>query len=210
MKERVLIMNILLKSYSQKLIYFLAFILCTQGIATELKGGSYKPTYDAIENFEIEQKIDELLLLIQKRLVIMHEVARTKWNQNLPIEDKIREQQILADLAAKANQYGLDEKLVTQFFQAQIDASKEIQKNDFLLWKENDLSKFDKTFSLKDELRFYIDQLNNEIILLLGKIYTNSCKLNGYILNHPISKRSSDYIEDDIWLLAISPLKINQ
>lgn len=202
-------MNALRKSFNQKLIYILAFILCTQVAVAELNG-AYSPIHETIGQFEAEQKIDELLLLIQKRLVIMHEVARTKWNQNLPIEDKVREQQILVDLAAKANQYGLDEKIITQFFQAQIDASKEIQKRDFILWKENGILKFDKIFSLKNELRFYIDRLNNEMLVVLSKVYTNLYDLNDkYILVYPISKRSSDYIEDDIWSLAISPLKIN-
>lgn len=208
--KRAPIMNILLKSCSQKLIYFLAFILYAQGIFTELNG-AYTPSHETIESFEVERNVDELLLLIQKRLVIMHEVARTKWNQNLPIEDKVREQQILADLVVKANQYGLDEKLVTRFFQAQIDAAKEIQKNDFVFWKENGILKFEKIFSLKDELRFYIDQLNHEMIVVLSKIYTKPSDLySKYILDHPISIRNSDYIENDIWSLAISPFEIKK
>lgn len=195
---------------SQKLIYFLTFILYAQGFVNEFYGID-PPIHKTIENFEVEQKIDELLLLIQKRLVIMHEVARTKWNQNLSIEDKIREQQILEDLANQANKYGLNEKFVTRFFQAQIDASKEIQKNDFILWRENKVTKFEKTFNLKVELRFYIDQLNYEMMVLLSKIYTKPFGVNStYILDYPISIRSSDFIENDIWSLAISPLKINQ
>lgn len=201
-------MNSLFKSWSQKFLY-LIFFLCAPGIIK--LNGAYTPTHETIENFEVEQRIDELLLLIQKRLVIMHEVARTKWNQNLPIEDKIREQQILADLAARANQYGLNEKLVTRFFQAQMDASKEMQKKDFFLWSEDGELKFEKIFSLKDELRAYIDQLNNEMIVLLSKIFTKSFELNSsYVLDQPISIRSSDYIENEIWLIAISPLKMNQ
>jgi chorismate mutase len=203
-------MNALRKSFNEKFIYILTFILCTQGAVAELNE-AYSPIHETIGEFEAEQKIDELLLLIQKRLVIMHEVARTKWNQNLPIEDKAREQQILVDLAAKANQYDLKEKIITQFFQAQIDASKEIQKRDFLLWKENSILKFDKIFSLNNELRFYIDRLNNEMLVALSKIYANHFNLSDkYVLIHPISKRSSDYIEEDIWSLATSPLKINQ
>lgn len=198
------------KSCRQKLTYFLVFILCAQGIVSELNG-AYTPVHETIESFETEQKIDELLLLIQKRLVIMHEVARTKWNQNLAIEDKTREKEILTALVVKANHYGLDEALVTRFFQAQIDASKEIQKNDFILWKEESVLKFEKIFSLKDELRLYIDQLNSEMITLLSNIYTKTFTLStSYILDHPISLRGSDYIENDIWLLAISPLKIGQ
>ncbi|MBA3816771.1 MAG: gamma subclass chorismate mutase AroQ [Parachlamydiaceae bacterium] len=203
-------MNIILKLGRQKLTYILAFVLCAQGIVTETHA-TYLPTHETLENFEDERKIDELLLLIQKRLVIMHEVARTKWNHKLPVEDKIREQQMLADLTDKAIHYGLDERFVSRFFQAQIEASKEIQTNDFIFWREGEVLKFDKTFSLKDELRIYIDQLNHEILDLLSQIYTKSYNVNSkYILVQPISKRSSDYIENDIWLLAITPLKINQ
>ncbi len=188
-------MTIFSKLYPPKLLYFLSFLLCTQAIATELKG-TYASTHETLEEFEMEQSLDELLLLIQKRLVIMHEVARTKWNQNLAIEDKMREQQILMQLAKQAHQYGLDEKLVTRFFEAQIEASKEIQKNDFILWKENGVVKFEKVFSLKDELRLYIDQLNHKMLVLLGKIYKKPTAItNKYILDYPISTRNSDYIE---------------
>ncbi len=195
-------MPILFRFISQKMIYFLVFILCAQGISTELQA-CYTPVYQSIEDFEIEQKVDQLLLLMQKRLVIMHEVARTKWNQNLTIEDKIREQQILADLAEKASKYGLDEKWTTAFFQAQMDASKEMQKKDFTLWQKEGLLKFEQVLSLKDELRFYIDQLNEEMMMLLSKIYKKGLS-NRFILAHPISNRKSDYIEKDIWSLAIA------
>lgn len=195
-------MPILFRFISQKMIYFLVFILCAQGISTELQA-RYTPVYQSIEDFEIEKKVDQLLLLMQKRLVIMHEVARTKWNQNLTIEDKIREQQILADLAEKASKYGLDEKWTTAFFQAQMDASKEMQKKDFTLWQKEGLLKFEQVLSLKDELRFYIDQLNEEMMMLLSKIYKKGLS-NRFILAHPISNRKSDYIEKDIWSLAIA------
>lgn len=199
-------MNTLIKFYSKKMIFFLTFILCTQGAIPELNA-SPGSTYQTIEDFEVEQKIDQLLLLIQKRLVIMHEVARTKWNQNLPIEDKIREEQILADLAELARQYDLDEKWITNFFQAQIDASKVIQKNDFAFWQKEGVLKFKEVFSLKNELRSYIDHLNHEMMILFSKINVKNFNVNKFILDKPISTRYSDYIESDVWLLAILPLK---
>lgn len=201
-------MKYLFQLCGQKLIYFLAFVLCALGTVTELHA-AYHPIHETIEDFDVEQKIDVLLLLIQKRLVIMHEVARTKWNQNLPIEDAVREQQILAALANQAKQNGLDETLATRFFQAQIEASKEVQRSDFIFWKEKGVLKFEKTFSLKDELRSYIDQLNADMLVLLSKIYTKSACVHKHILEQPPSIRSSEAIENDIWALAISPLKIH-
>lgn len=196
-------MHVLFRFPSQKMIYFLAFILCAQGILTNLQA-CYTPTYQNLEDFDMEQKVDQLLLLMQKRLVIMHEVARTKWNENLSLEDKTREQQILADLVEQSSQYGLEKKWVTAFFQAQMDASKEMQKNNFTLWQKEGLLKFEQVLDLKNELRFYIDQLNQEMMELLSKIYKKGLN-NRFILDQPISSRKSDYIENDIWLLAIAP-----
>lgn len=147
-------MPILFRFISQKMICFLVFILCAQGISIELQA-RYTPVYQNIEDFEVEQTIDQLFLLMQKRLVIMHEVARAKWNQNLTIEDEIREQQILAGLVEKSSEYGLDKKWMIAFFQAQMDASKEMQKKDFILWQKEGLLKFEQALSLKDELRLY-------------------------------------------------------
>jgi chorismate mutase-like protein len=201
-------MKVLLKFYSRRFIYALAFILSTQGAISELNAIDTS-AHQTIENFEAELMVDQLLLLMQKRLVIMHEVSRTKWNQGLAIEDKIREQQILTNLTKNASQHGLDEKWVIKFFQAQIDASKEIQKQDFILWQQEGMSKFEGVFSLNDELRSYIDHLNNEIILTLSRIRTQNSHINRkYILDTPISIRASDHIENDIWSLAIAPLKL--
>lgn len=184
--------------------YILALILCCQPSFTEVVT-SRVPIHQNIHNLETQKIVDQLLLLIQKRLVVMHEVARTKWNQNLPIEDKVREQQILMDLAKQANKFNVDEKWVVKFFQAQIDAAKEIQKNDFAFWKQQALQKFEKVLSLKDELRFYIDQINQEMMVLLSQMYGKD-QSGKFILDHPISNRDTDYIENEIWLLAISPL----
>ena len=183
-----------------KLAYMLVLVLYSQPIFTDVV--AYRvPIHQNIQNLETQKNVDQLLLLIQKRLAVMHEVARTKWNQNLPIEDKVREQQILMDLAKQANQFNVDEKWIVSFFQAQIKAAKEIQKNDFAFWKQQGVYKFEAVLSLKDELRFYIDQINQEMMALLSQMSGKD-----FILDHPISNRDTDYIGDDIWLLAISPL----
>lgn len=162
-------------------------------------------THRSIEAIELERNIDQLLLLMQKRLVIMHEVVRTKWNQNLPIEDKERDLQILKGFAAQASQYQLEEQWVTQFFLAQINAAKLLQKNDFDQWQKEGRPKFEKVLNLKDDLRSYIDRINQEIMVLLSKVYHND--INTMILNQPLSNRSSDHIESEVWQLAISPLR---
>jgi chorismate mutase-like protein len=186
-----------------KLAFFLMVILGGQVCSAPLHANDTL----SIEKFEVEKKVDQLLLLMQKRLVIMHEVARAKWNQKLPIEDKGREQHILTQLIEQAKTYSLDEKWIHAFFQAQFDAAKEIQKNDFSLWNEQGMQKFEHALSLKDELRGYIDQINQEMIELLSQIGKEVD--SQLILEHPLSNRVSDYIESSVWQLSIAPFFLN-
>ena len=73
--------------------------------------------YQSIAVLEVQNRVDRVQFVLQKRLAIMHEVARTKWNQNLPIEDLAREQELLAGLAEQGKRKGIDEKWVLAFFQ---------------------------------------------------------------------------------------------
>lgn len=195
-----------LKFLQRNLSYFLAIFLCAQCLPVALPAAHF--TQQSMEGYVAEKRIDQLLLLMQKRLAIMHEVARTKWVQGLPIEDKVREQQVLDGLVEQANKSGLDENWVERFFQAQMDAAKEIQKRDFACWQQQGVT-FETAFSLKDDLRFYIDQINLEVIDLLRKICgrASSRDCGEYLLICPISIRSSDYIEESVWQLAVSPLR---
>jgi chorismate mutase len=198
-------MNIyFLKFLQRNLPYFLCIFLCAQCLPVQLPAGTI--AHQSMEEYAVEKHIDQLLLLIQKRLAIMHEVARTKWVQRLPIEDKEREQQVLKVLVEQASRSGLDEKWVERFFQAQMDAAKEVQKQDFAVWEQHG-ALFEKVFSLKDDLRIYIDQINLEMIDLLIKI-SGQCKhCESYLSEHPISIRPSDAIEESVWQMAISPLR---
>lgn len=164
-------------------------------------------TYQTIDDYETEKNVDQLLLLIQKRLAIMHEVARTKWNNQIPIEDKLREQQILQALGAKAKDYALDEKWVLGFFEAQIEASKEMQRHDFANWEKEGVQKFDHVFSLKDDLRLYIDEINQEMFVLIAKIRKSETGMQRFVLSQPISVRASDEIDPAIWSLSTSTLR---
>lgn len=181
-------------------LFLAAILLSTQVISAELS----VPIHRSLEAYEEETKVDQLLLLIQKRLAIMHEVARTKWNQDLAIEDKEREQQILTSLIKQSKDSGLDEIWLSQFFQAQMEAAKEVQKTDFAIWQKQNVQEFPSVLTLA-QLRTYIDEMNREIIDLLSKISDPSH--TSFILDRPISIRSSDQIESSVWDTAISPLK---
>src|SRR4051812_26083180 len=79
--------------------------------------------------------IDQVLTLIDQRLSYMDDVARNKWNSGAPIEDLPREKEIIDNLGKQAQSYGLDAAVARDFFRAQIEASKIIQRNRFAQWQ---------------------------------------------------------------------------
>ncbi len=152
-----------------------------------------------IEEYEAEKRVDELLLLMQKRLSLMHEVAKVKWNKQLPIEDKTREEAILHAISNKSN----SNPWISAFFIAQMEAAKEMQRADFFCWKNEGLIETDTNLSQESSLRAYINRLNDEIFDLLSKVTEE--EFAKYRLNRPISIRESDAIPLNIWNKAISP-----
>lgn len=92
-----------------------------------------------------KEDIDPLLGLLQWRLELAKEVARSKWNSHAPIEDLPREKAILQALVEQAQSYGLDPKFVETFFQAQIHASKTEQRRWQERWKSENAPPFAET-----------------------------------------------------------------
>jgi len=154
-----------------------------------------------IEEYETEKKVDQLLFLVQKRLSLMHEVAKVKWNQNLPIEDKKREEIILNAISEKTG----SNPWIMAFFKAQIESAKDMQSSDFTCWKSYGIKQLDTELSLDASLRAYIDRLNSEMLELLLNISEED--FNHYVLKNPISIRESDSIPQGVWNRAINPVK---
>lgn len=69
-----------------------------------------------------------LFELIEARLALMDEVAAYKWRRELPIENLEREQVVLDSATIDAVNNGLRPEGSRLFFEAQIDAAKEIQQ----------------------------------------------------------------------------------
>ncbi len=66
--------------------------------------------------------------LINQRLGYMRDVAVHKAKQNMPVEDKTREQAVLSRSMEKARQLGLDAGSVEAFVMSQINVAKAIQR----------------------------------------------------------------------------------
>lgn len=75
-----------------KLFFLCVFIFPAQLIVSEIS------PHQPITVNQRHAKLETLLFTIEKRLAIMHEITRIKWNLHLPIQDLSREQELLDSL----------------------------------------------------------------------------------------------------------------
>ncbi|WP_218776767.1 gamma subclass chorismate mutase AroQ [Nostoc sp. T09] len=114
--------------------------------------------------------VDKLLKLIQQRLLIAHDVARWKWNHKRPIEDLKREQELLLEVRLQAKKYRLKPDIIAGFFQAQIEAGKLIQTDDFQNWQKQGIKSFSNVPDLNQALRPSLNKLNKEFLFALTEL----------------------------------------
>jgi chorismate mutase len=112
--------------------------------------------------------IDRLLGLMHERLRLADDVARNKWNRGAPIEDAVRENAIVEEVGAGASRYGITPDLARQFFRAQIEASKVIQRARFAEWSTARQPKFERVADLQADIRPALDALTPQLLTALG------------------------------------------
>ncbi|MBN9415582.1 hypothetical protein ABS71_04235 [bacterium SCN 62-11] len=137
-----------------------------------------------------QEHIDKLLLLMQKRLALAPTVAQVKWNNHLPIDDPVREEQIL-EKAPEAQR---------AFLRAQFEASKTIQQQCRQNWVSQHTSTFPTAPSLA-EIRVQLDQVTGDMLQALEAARPE--------LEQPelLQKALGKYPESDAWNRALEPLR---
>jgi chorismate mutase len=153
-------------------------------------------------------QIDRILTLIGQRLGYMDDVARNKWNSGAPIEDLPREREIIDSLGKQAAGYGLDAGIARDFFRAQIEASKIIQRTRFAEWRVQNQPPFKNLPDLRDKIRPALDALTPELMQSLAATQPVLQSTGGAALVNARSKiiivvPASDFAARDE---AISPL----
>ena len=102
--------------------------------------------------------------LIGERLALMPDVARYKWNTRGPIEDLPREQQIIAGLKRQAEAMGIPARWAEDFFRAQIEAAKVIQRELFARWTAERAGPFPQAPDLATVTRPRLDALTPRLL----------------------------------------------
>jgi chorismate mutase len=144
-----------------------------------------------------------LIGLIEQRLGLMTEVARAKWNSGSAIEDPVREQQLLADVGARAQSLGIPPEWAQHFFRLQIEAAKEVQYCLFAQWEAAGQKPFLQTQDLRTEIRPELDRLTVQLLQELARQWPELSKAG---LREHSALRSAQPLNPIAAQLALLPL----
>jgi chorismate mutase len=147
--------------------FLVAGLGCPQAPPAAVPGGQATSKGRAVKAAD-EEAVRDLLGVMRRRLLLMNEVARTKWATKRPVSDPTREAAMLQDLAQRGQAVGLDPRFTRNFFEAQIEAAKLIQQERFDHWQATRTGPVLESVTELPELREQIDALNQRLLKALA------------------------------------------
>lgn len=99
-----------------------------------------------------------------RRAVLGDKVAAAKFGTTLPIDDPVREKQLLDNVAAESVRLGLPPETSIRLFRAQIEANKTVQRGLFKRWQEHPSEAPTERPDLAKEVRPLLDQITGQIL----------------------------------------------
>ena len=112
--------------------------------------------------------VEMLREAVAARLLLMDDVARFKWNAELPIADPQREAALLQRMTASAVALGLPEDYARRVLAAQMEASRAIQGALFDRWRAARQGRFDEVPDLATVQRPAIDRATTALLEALA------------------------------------------
>lgn len=134
---------------------------------------------------------DELFGAINDRLGYMQPVAAWKVENSRPVEDLEREKVVLDAAREKASEKGLSPESASAFFQAQIDAAKDIQFCWMARWEKGE-TRPDKVPDLVEEVRPELLRLGNEILDRIAETHVSEDNRQTFIASVDVECLSTD------------------
>ncbi|AWS46531.1 chorismate mutase [Streptosporangium sp. 'caverna'] len=102
--------------------------------------------------------------LAVQRILLADKVAAAKFGTGRPIDDPVREQQVLDQVTTLSTGMGLDPADGTRFFRDQIDAGKVVQHGLYALWGTRPKLRPADRPDLTTEVRPQLDKITTEIL----------------------------------------------
>jgi chorismate mutase len=109
-------------------------------------------------------QLDALVELVVERLSLARDVAAAKYGSGDPIDDPIREQQVLRSAGCALNVTSVSRRTGMQFFQDQIEASKVVQRGLYHRWYRHPEEIPATSPDLAAEVRPKLDRITAQII----------------------------------------------
>jgi len=108
--------------------------------------------------------------LLIERLALMEQVAAYKWNTRHPIDDPVREANVLKASMARARAAGLNLSAARRLIAAQMEAAKMVQRHFFTAWREGEPLRVSDPPDLHTELRHEIGSLSAALIAAVADL----------------------------------------
>ena len=136
------------------------------GPLTSIAGAAAAPVAPAVQEASapMENQFTDLVGAIRERIMLADMVAAAKFGTTSPIDDPVRERQVVDRVAVLAGEWGLDPVEVTNFFRLQIEASKYVQRGLFDLWTTDPSTLPAERPDLVSEVRPKLDQLTGRLL----------------------------------------------
>lgn len=113
-----------------------------------------------------------LVRLAAQRLLLADKVAAAKFGTDIPIEDPVREAQLLETVQRLSLKAGLDPEVCVRFFADQIEANKIVQCKLHELWRTRPELRPRRRPDLGREVRPRLDELTHEMVAELARAAT--------------------------------------
>ena len=110
----------------------------------------------------------DLLALVDARLAVMSDVARTKWNSGAAIEDPVREAELLQGLVDEGGKLGVPGDRVRVFFDAQFAAARRLQHDLHDVWRAQRRDKLPPAPDLRQDIRPRLDRVSAAMLKALA------------------------------------------
>lgn len=176
-------------------IFLICFLLVSANVITFSAGREVCTT-----------EFRKLLTLIEERLELAAVVAKAKWLSGEPVNAPEREEEIIRTVEQLALKEGTDVEFTTEFFRAQFEANKYIQKKLLDKWEKQNPG-FRNAPNLYKEVRPGFDRITPEMVRSLKLLKGCSDEHFQNILTNDISvDRNSSEIFRDAMDLAVKPL----
>jgi chorismate mutase len=108
-------------------------------------------------------RLQPLVELSARRLVLAEQVAFAKWDSHTSVEDPSREAQVIVSAVKESEFRGLNGAFVSKFFRAQIEANKAVQYSLLANWYRAGRAPDHAPVDLANTIRPKLDQLQTAL-----------------------------------------------